>query len=93
MRGTDYHSEKLFSYVRPDSRILLGALGAPAGEQMNYNLLFRRFVGLCVDEPVWVPTVFSHNRDRLLAGDIAANPQAACDLPAGGRITLGADKA
>ena len=41
-------------------------------EQLNYNLLFRWFVGLSVDDPVWAPTVFSKNRDRLLAGDIAA---------------------
>jgi transposase len=40
-------------------------------EQLNYNLLFRWFVGLGVDEPVWVPTVFTKNRERLLAGDIA----------------------
>jgi transposase len=42
-------------------------------EQLNYNLLFRWFVGLSVDDPVWVPTVFSKNRDRLLNGDIAAS--------------------
>lgn len=41
-------------------------------EQLEYNLLFRWFVGLNMDEPVWVPTVFSKNRDRLLAGEIAA---------------------
>lgn len=41
-------------------------------EQMEYNLLFRWFVGLNMDEAVWVPTVFSKNRDRLLEGDIAA---------------------
>ena len=41
-------------------------------EQLNYNLLFRWFVGLSVDDPVWVATVFSKNRERLLAGDIAA---------------------
>jgi len=40
-------------------------------EQLEYNLLFRWFVGLNVDEAVWVPTVFSKNRDRLLRGDIA----------------------
>jgi transposase len=40
-------------------------------EQLEYNLLFRWFVGLNMDEPVWVPTVFSKNRDRLLDGDIA----------------------
>ena len=40
-------------------------------EQLEYNLLFRWFVGLNMDEEVWVPTVFSNNRDRLLEGDIA----------------------
>jgi transposase len=40
-------------------------------EQLEYNLLFRWFVGLNMDEAVWVPTVFSKNRDRLLDGDIA----------------------
>lgn len=41
-------------------------------EQLEYNLLFRWFVGLNMDDPVWDPTVFSKNRDRLLAGDVAA---------------------
>jgi transposase len=40
-------------------------------EQLNYNLLFRWFVGLNMDEPVWDGTVFSKNRQRLLDGDIA----------------------
>ena len=40
-------------------------------EQMQYNLLFRWFVGLGIDDPVWVPTVFSKNRDRLLTTDMA----------------------
>ena len=40
-------------------------------EQLEYNLLFRWFVGLNADDPVWDVTVFSKNRDRLLAGDIA----------------------
>ncbi|MCU1260478.1 MAG: family transposase, partial [Bryobacterales bacterium] len=40
-------------------------------EQLSYNLLFRWFIGLDMDEPVWVPTVYSKNRDRLLEGDIA----------------------
>jgi len=34
-------------------------------EQLDYNILFRWFVGLEMDEPVWVPTVFTKNRDRL----------------------------
>ncbi len=41
-------------------------------EQLEYNLLFRWFVGLGLDDPVWVPTTFTKNRDRLLDGDIAA---------------------
>ena len=41
-------------------------------EQLNYNLLFRWFVGLNMDDPVWDPTTFSKNRDRFLDGDIAA---------------------
>jgi transposase len=40
-------------------------------EQLDYNLLFRWFVGLSVDDPVWSPTTFSKNRDRLLGGDVA----------------------
>jgi transposase len=40
-------------------------------EQLDYNLLFRWFVGLEMDDPVWVPTVFSKNRDRLLSGQVA----------------------
>jgi transposase len=40
-------------------------------EQMQYNLMFRWFVGLGIDDPVWVPTVFTKNRDRLLTTDIA----------------------
>jgi transposase len=40
-------------------------------EQLDYNLLFRWFVGLTMDDEVWVPTVFTKNRDRLLEGDIA----------------------
>ena len=40
-------------------------------EQLDYNLLFRWFVGLGLDDPVWVPTTFTKNRDRLLEGDVA----------------------
>jgi len=40
-------------------------------EQLDYNLLFRWFVGLSMDDPIWDATVFSKNRDRLLEGDIA----------------------
>jgi transposase len=40
-------------------------------EQLDYNLLYRWFVGLTPDDLVWVPTVFTKNRDRLLGGRIA----------------------
>ncbi len=40
-------------------------------EQLDYNLLFRWFVGMDMHEPIWDPTVFTKNRDRLLNQDIA----------------------
>lgn len=40
-------------------------------EQLDYNLLFRWFVGLDLDAPVWDVTVFTKNRDRLLNGEVA----------------------
>lgn len=40
-------------------------------EQVRYNMLFRWFIGLSMDAPVWDVTVFTKNRERLLAGDIA----------------------
>src|SRR5213078_1657605 len=40
-------------------------------EQLEYNLLFRWFVGLSMDDPVWDVTVFTKNRERLLRGDVA----------------------
>jgi transposase len=40
-------------------------------EQLEYNLLYRWFVGLGVDDPVWVATTFTKNRDRLLEGEVA----------------------
>jgi transposase len=41
-------------------------------EQLSYNLLFRWFTGLAIDDQVWDVTVFTKNRDRLLDGAIAA---------------------
>jgi transposase len=40
-------------------------------EELNYNLLFRWFVGMNMDEAVWHPTVYSKNRDRLLEAEVA----------------------
>ena len=39
-------------------------------EQLDYNLLFRWFVGLSPDDPIWDPTVFTKNRERLQEGDV-----------------------
>src|SRR5829696_5483666 len=40
-------------------------------EEIDYSVLYRWFVGLSMDDPIWSPTTFSKNRDRLLEGDIA----------------------
>jgi transposase len=41
-------------------------------EEIDYSVLFRWFVGLGMDDPIWSPTTFSKNRDRLLASEIAS---------------------
>jgi transposase len=46
-------------------------------ERLEFDLLFRWFVGLGIDDPAWDHSVFSKNRDRLLEGDIAAKFMAA----------------
>ena len=46
-------------------------------EQLEYNLLFRWFVGLSIDEPMWVPTVFTKNRDRLMTTEMSRKLMAA----------------
>jgi len=50
-------------YTRRSERLLM--------EEMNYNLLFRWFVGLEMDDEVWDVTVFTKNRERLMAGEVA----------------------
>jgi transposase len=40
-------------------------------EEIDYSVLYRWFVGLSMDDPIWSPTTFSKNRDRLLESDIA----------------------
>lgn len=56
-------------------------------EQIDYNLLFRWFVGLPIDAGVWHATVFTHNRDRLMAADVAREFLAALmGLPAVKRL-------
>jgi transposase len=54
-------------------------------EEMDYNLLFRWFVGLNADDAVWDATVFTKNRDRLLQGDVAKQFLAQVVAQAGAR--------
>ena len=60
-------------------------------EQLNYNLLFRWFVGLGIDDRVWSPTTFSKHRDRLLRGDVAQGFFAAVRLQADRERLLSAE--
>lgn len=60
-------------------------------EQLDYNLMFRWFVGLSMDAPIWDVTVFTKNRDRLMAGDIAAKFMAAALAPPRVRALLSND--
>ena len=41
-------------------------------EEIDYSVLFRWFIGLSMDDPIWSPTTFSKNRDRLLSADVAS---------------------
>ena len=58
-------------------------------EEIDYSVLFRWFIGLSLDTPIWSHSTFSKNRDRLLQGDIAgaflaaAQARAASLLPDG----------
>jgi transposase len=47
-------------------------------EQLDYNLLFRWFVGLSMDDRVWDPTVFTKNRERLLRGTSPGPSSSGC---------------
>jgi len=64
--------------VPPEQLLLASLLQAFYGirserlllEQLHYNLLFRWFVGLSPDDPIWHPTTFTKNRERLLNDDV-----------------------
>ena len=57
-------------------------------EELRYNLLYRWFVGLGLDAPVWHAPTFTTNRDRLLAGEVAAAVHPGALRPARGRAAL-----
>ena len=66
--------------VPPEQLLLASLLQAFYGirserlllDQLHYNLLFRWFVGLSPDDPIWHPTTFTKNRERLLNEDVMA---------------------
>ena len=60
-------------------------------EQLNYNLLFRWFVGMNIDDPVWDVTVFTKNRERLLAGGVASTLFAEVLAQARSRVLLSSE--
>src|SRR3990170_3466092 len=79
MRGADEKQEAMFSYISPE-RLLRALLlqifysirsERLLMEQLDYNLLFRWFVGMEMDEAVWNHAVFSKNRERLLNEELA----------------------
>src|SRR2546425_7106270 len=66
-------------YSRRSERMLM--------EEMNYNLLFRWFVGLEMDDAVWDVTGFTKNRERLMAGEISQKFLPAVLEQAGGLLS------
>jgi Transposase domain (DUF772)/Transposase DDE domain len=60
-----------------DCRVKPGSSERLLMRQLDYNLLFRWFVGLGIDDPVWHPTAFTTYRERLLAGEVATRLLAA----------------
>jgi hypothetical protein len=71
MRETDEQTGALFTYLSPDALVL----------RSNPLRLFRWFVGLSIDAPVWDVTMFTKNRERLLAGDLALSSLLAVAIP------------
>ncbi len=53
-------------------------------EQLDYNLLFRWFVGLSIDEPIWDHSTFTKNRDRLIEAKVAPSARRSSDVASRG---------
>src|ERR1019366_2497659 len=64
-------TDEAFRELQPRFHKLYAQTGRQLMEQLDYNLLFRWFVGLNMDDAIWDVTVFTKNRERLLDGDIA----------------------
>ena len=77
MRGDENQQQAMFSYVDLDRRVPtnhpLRAIRSERQlmERIQYDLLFRWFVGFGIDEQEWDATVFTKNRDRLMEGEVA----------------------
>ena len=57
-------------------------------EQLNYNLMYRWFVGLSPDDPVWDPTTFTKNRDRLQNGEVFCQVHDQASEPSAGQAAV-----
>jgi transposase len=57
-------------------------------EQLDYNLLYRWFVGLSPDDPVWDPTTFTKNRERLQNGDVFTKFMTQASEPSAGQAAI-----
>src|SRR5215510_4507494 len=85
MRGPDEQQSHIFSYISPEQRVrkdhplralLLQMLYSVRSERLlveeiDYNILYRWFVGLNLDDEVWDATTFTKNRNRLLEAEVA----------------------
>src|ERR1035438_8081659 len=76
MRSQDIQEIALYSYISPEQRVPADHPLRPIREmanmeQLDYNVLYRWFVGLNMDDAIWDVTVFTKNRERFLNGDIA----------------------
>src|SRR6201993_2697030 len=79
MRGDDRQQADMYSYISPENLLraqLIQMLYSVRSERLlmeeiDYSMLYRWFVGMNLDEPVWDVTVFTKNRNRLLEGDLA----------------------
>ena len=76
MRGDDIHQDSMFSYLSPEAVLqVLYTIRSERlfMEQLDYNLLFRWFVGLSMDDPVWDHSTFSKNRKGWLESKQSPN--------------------
>src|SRR5215216_6037038 len=82
LRAIRAMTDRVFAELSPRFTQMYSTLGRPSippeqllrallMEEIDYSVLYRWFVGLSLDAPIWSPTTFSKNRERLLESDIA----------------------